>query len=31
MNMKNVTVNFTDDIVAAIEDKNVDIDRRANL
>ena len=31
MNMKNVTVHFTDDIVAAIRDKNVDIDRRANL
>lgn len=31
MNMKNVTVHFTDNIVAAIRDKNVAIDRRANL
>lgn len=31
MIMKNVTVNFTDDIVAAIRDKNVDFDRRVNL
>ena len=31
MIMKNVTVNFTDDIVTAIRDKNVDFDRRVNL
>lgn len=31
MIMKNITVSFTDEIVAAIRDKNVDFDRRVNL